>query len=327
VKTPSDTHATSTTPTSTHPGDDLTASHPKPTGDAASTTGGDASPHGDASGDATTAHAPTDPTAIANGAKIDDNADPVHSRDGQPAGDRIEAYLRARGGVAFTESDVIAALQPEAPFSTSALPGASDREPNFGMSRSPGVYPGAPTDGVERLTQPLLRPRASDKSAKTTKGGLRHATADDLAGVWEGSVIPMDSIPGPSRLLTPGVGRVRIVIQREGRLYAVGQGRIWIDTDVGRLALLSEQVQRIEHLTSKSGTPGLGAPGSQDLAGLPRVRVHTPGGTFYGKVIARDDGTVTLITDEGARVMLESYNIESAPVGVRSVVVKPVGKH
>jgi hypothetical protein len=176
-----------------------------------------------------------------------------------------------------------------------------------------------------------LRPRAADKSSNTTKGGLRHATADDLAGVWEGSVIPMDSIPGPTRLLTPGVGRVRIVIQRgeifEGRLYAVGQGRIWIDTDVGRLALLSEQVQRIEHLNSKGGTPGLGAPGSQDLAGLPRVRVHTPGGTFYGKVIARDDGTVTLITDEGARVMLESYNVEAAPTGVRSVVVKPVGKH
>jgi hypothetical protein len=140
----------------------------------------------------------------------------------------------------------------------------------------------------------------------------------------------MDSIPAPSRLLTPGVGRVRVVIQRgeifEGRLYAVGQGRIWLDTEIGRLALLSQQVQRIEHVNSTGRTPGLGAPGSQELAGLQRVRVHTPGGTFYGKVIARDDGTVTLITDEGARVMLESHDIESAPVGVHSVVIKASAK-
>ena len=136
----------------------------------------------------------------------------------------------------------------------------------------------------------------------------------------------MDSIGAPSRLLTPGVGRVRVVIQRgevfEGTLYAVGQNRVWLDTELGRLALLSDQVQRIEHLSSTGG-PGLGARGSQDLAGLPRVRVRTPGGAFYGKVIARDDGMVTLITDEGARIVLETKDVENAPLGSRTVVVKP----
>jgi len=79
-------------------------------------------------------------------------------------------------------------------------------------------------------------------------------------------------------------------------------------------------------MNSRGHTPGLGAPGSQELAGLPRVRVHNPGGTFYGKVIARDESTVTLITDEGARVMLESRDVEPAPLGVRSVVVKSAVK-
>jgi hypothetical protein len=272
-------------------------------------------------------------------ASADTDVDAAHSSTSRPAADRIESWLLAQRGPEIPGSDLGMSPHTRMPF-TSAIEdapisptgAASDRAPNFGMSRSPLTNPGAPIAGVEGSPQPLLRTRAStDHASRTASGGLRHATAEDLAGVWEGSVIPMDSIGAPSRLLTPGVGRVRVVIQRgeifEGRLYAVGQGKVWLDTGTGRLALLSDQVQRIEHLTSPSGTPGLGAPGSQELAGLPRVRVHTPGGTFYGKVISRDDTTVTLITDQGARVMLETRDVESAPVGVKSVLVKPQAKH
>ena len=245
-----------------------------------------------------------------------------------PASDVIASWLRAHGD-ASSESGAPSPLGP-APFASEALPAALDREPNYGMSRSPSENHGAPSVGLEGMTPLSLKGKFGARTAPPPNSKLRHATESDLAGIWEGSVIPMDSIGAPSRLLTPGVGRVRIVIQRgevfEGVLYAVGQNRVWLDTDLGRLALLSDQLQRIEHLSSTGGTPGLGARGSQDLAGLPRVRVRTPGGTFYGKVIARDDGTVTMITDEGARILLETKDVEPAPLGSRTVVVKPPAK-
>jgi hypothetical protein len=286
----------------------------------------------------TTATTSTSATEIAtkssDGSTVADDLD-APSNASRPAADRIESWLIAQRGPEIPGSDLGMSPHARLPFTSSALDqaassiasGSSDREPNFGMSRSPLTSPGAPNGAVEGSPQVVLRAHGYDRAGKVSSGGLRHATSEDLAGVWEGSVIPMESIGGPSRLLTPGVGRVRILIARgeifEGRLYAVGQGKVWIDTGLGRLALLSEQVQRIEHLASPSGTPGLGAPGSQELAGLPRVRVRTPGGTFYGKVLARDDATVTLITDQGARVMLESRDVESAPTGVKSVLVKP----
>jgi hypothetical protein len=313
-------------------------------------TGTETSKHGDAStlGDASTVAGSTETStssshdaAVATASATDAQPgaeifDATRLRETRLAGERIESWLHGRDGSTTADAGTSPPVSP--PFASDALPGArspieerDEHSPNFGMSRSPLTSPGAPRGGVEDRSQPILKSRFNDKSGSVTRGGLRHASADDLAGVWEGSVIPMDAISSPSRLLTPGVGRVRAVIQHgeifEGNLYAVGQGLIWIDTDVGRLALLSDQVQRIEHLTSRVRASVLGAPGSQELAGLPRVRVHTPGGTFYGKVIARDDGTVTLITDEGARVMLESRDVESAPVGVKSFVVKPPAKH
>ena len=43
---------------------------------------------------------------------------------------------------------------------------------------------------------------------------------------------------------------------------------------------------------------------------MERVRVKTPGGTFYGKVISRDEKTTTLVTDDGARLTLDSKMVE-----------------
>ncbi len=153
---------------------------------------------------------------------------------------------------------------------------------------------------------------------------LRRATASDLAGIWEGSTVPIESIDASTRMLTPSVGRVRTILYGgevfEGRLYAVGQGKVWLDTELGRLALVSDQVQKLEQLASPDGTPVLGQAGSEALAGLPRVRARTPGGMFYGKVTARDDKTVTLITDEGARITLDAPIIEPVPAS-RTVIV------
>lgn len=153
---------------------------------------------------------------------------------------------------------------------------------------------------------------------------LRRATAGDLAGIWEGSTIPVESIDASTRMLTPSVGRVRSILHGgevfEGRLYAVGQGKVWLDTELGRLALVSDQVQKLEQLASPDGTPVLGQAGSETLAGLPRVRARTPGGMFYGKVTANDGKTITLITDEGARITLDAPIIEPVPAS-RTVIV------
>jgi hypothetical protein len=147
---------------------------------------------------------------------------------------------------------------------------------------------------------------------------IREASASDLAGIWQGASIPFDAIEADSRLLTPSVGRVRVILGGgeifEGQLYAVGGKKVWLDTELGKMALLSWQVHRIEHILDADGIVTLGEDGSQDLAGLERVRVRTPGGVFYGMVIDRSDEAITLITSEGARITL------------RDAVVEPAGK-
>jgi hypothetical protein len=40
-----------------------------------------------------------------------------------------------------------------------------------------------------------------------------------------------------------------------------------------------------------------------------RQRVRTAGGVFFGRVLARDGRTVTLITDAGTRVTVEAEEI------------------
>lgn len=162
--------------------------------------------------------------------------------------------------------------------------------------------------------------------SSTSKNRMRRATKSDLAGIWEGQTIPMDRIGGPTRILTPQVGRVRTILHDgeifEGRLYAVGQHKVWLDTQLGRMALMFDQLERVDQISSPQGTPALGAPGSQALEGLPRVRVRVPGGMFYGKVTARDERTVTLITDDGARVTLETQEVEPVP-STTTVIVRP----
>jgi hypothetical protein len=152
-------------------------------------------------------------------------------------------------------------------------------------------------------------------------GALRLATQEDLAGVWDGNAIPMEALDAESRLLTPTVGRVRVLFKTgeifEGRLYAIGQGQVWLENDLGRLALYGERIQKINQTSSEGD--------AKTLQGLPRMRVRTPGGLFFGKVVARDEHHVTLVTEEGARLTLESTDVEPAPLGDTRVIgpVKP----
>lgn len=210
-------------------------------------------------------------------------------------------------------------LTPVSPFIRStrtplaALGSEPDPTPLITMAESttpvtPGES-GNPADGGrERRTQ-VVRVEDMVLLPEELSGRLREASAEEMSGVWMGASIPLDAIESGSRLLTPAVGRVRVLLGGgevfEGELYAVGKKKVWLETKLGKMALLSWQVDRIEHILTRDGTTALGEDGSQDLAGLERVRVRTPGGVFYGQVIDREGNTVTLITDQGARITLE----------------------
>jgi hypothetical protein len=175
--------------------------------------------------------------------------------------------------------------------------------------------PPAPDPGLERRTQELsvedILLLADDSGSR-----LREASASELAGVWLGATIPLDALGGPSRLLTPNVGRVRVVLTIgevfEGQLYAIGEKKVWIETELGKLALLDWQIDRIEHIVTSEGSVVVGPDGSKDLAGLKSVRVRTAGGVFYGKLLSREGASVTLVMASGARVTLDNAQVEAA---------------
>ncbi len=136
----------------------------------------------------------------------------------------------------------------------------------------------------------------------------------NVAGVWEGATVPLDVLGAPSRWLTPSVGRVRAELADgtafEGRLHSIGEGKVWIENELGRMALLGAQVRTLRQL------PPLveGAP-APDLPALPLVRVRTPGGLFQGRLLRREEGRVTLLTAEGGQVTLDDAEVELVPPG------------
>ena len=116
--------------------------------------------------------------------------------------------------------------------------------------------------------------------------------------------------------MTPAVGNVRVVLKTgeifDGRLYAVGQGQVWLEMEIGRLALSAKSVLRIDQSFSDKDAKALDS--------LPRMRVRTPGGLFFGKVLSRDEHHVTLRLEGGGRITLESTDVEPAPLGDTRVI-------
>ncbi|MAF67052.1 MAG: hypothetical protein CMJ84_15520 [Planctomycetes bacterium] len=185
-----------------------------------------------------------------------------------------------------------------------------------GVGESDEALASRPLTPASRALRTLSIPLEEMVLLPAAKGAAREADATDLADLWPTADIPLGRVDDERRLLTPKVGRVRVNLLDgavfEGRLIAVGEGKVWLELDAGRLAVMGWQVERVEHLLSPEGTPAMGTPGSERLAGLPQVRVRTPGGVFYGKLLAHDDDRVTLITAEGARVTLDDAEVSPA---------------
>lgn len=208
----------------------------------------------------------------------------------------------------------VAAIEPIAP--EPAAP-----EPALPKQEGPviRIEPGNP--GPAPVTPPVT---AVPEAEPVQEGGLRQASAEELAAVWSGASIPVEAVRGAERVMTPGVGRVRVRLARgevfEGRLYAVGQRKLWLETELGRMALLDWQVDSIEHIVTADGTPLTGGDSAGDLTGLPSVRVRTAGGVFYGKLVSRDGDSVVLVTDSGGRVTLTGAEVELAGKATTRVI-------
>jgi hypothetical protein len=234
--------------------------------------------------------------------------------------------------IAGAPHDLAAGAPPDAPARapttdlTSALP-----EGSTGAPPAPASSASAPATAEPGLA--LSRDAASaSRDARLPAdepgpGGGRRATARDLAGLWFEPTIPTHAIAGPSRLHTPNVGLVRAELLNgeflEGRLHAVGEDRIWIDVDLGRMALDAVDLRGLVQIVGQQGAP-LPA-GSQAIAGLPRVEILLPGGSLVGRIVGREGDEVTFVTETGLRMRVEPLDIRPASDG-RSRLIGRVGQ-
>jgi len=159
---------------------------------------------------------------------------------------------------------------------------------------------------------------AEAKELERMRGG--NASMIDL--VWRGETVPMEAIGASTRILTPAVGPVRVHMATldvfDGHLFAIGENKVWVDLDPGRVGLDGTAVERIERLPREVE---LNLVSSADLVTGDRVRARVPGGVIYGRVRSKTDSGVTLVTDSGARITLDNPVLES--VGkAKSVVLK-----
>ncbi len=138
--------------------------------------------------------------------------------------------------------------------------------------------------------------------------------------VWRGDTVPMDAIASPAIVMMPSVGSVRTHLHSgeiiEGRLFALGQHKVWLDMELGRIGLDGRSVERIERLPEEGEGTQLDP---DELATGRRVRARVPGGVIYGRVRSVKGTTVTLVTDSGGRITLDDPYLE--PVSDRKSVV------
>lgn len=171
-------------------------------------------------------------------------------------------------------------------------------DPGVTISELPRFGGGDPIDGTT-FDASLFSPEA-------------WMSGDLVDMVWRDTSVPLEAIAHPVRIMTPRVGFVRVTFQDktvvEGRLYAVGQNRIWLENDLGRLGLDGEGVVGFERLHPEEVQTA-----SFDTASIgkgKRVRVDVPGGALYGRVLSVIDEDVVLVTDAGARVTLHAPKLE-----------------
>ncbi len=211
--------------------------------------------------------------------------------------------------VTSTEPSEPGVFDPQSPADSSS-PAPGGLEPVGDLVAS---LLGAPGSGATPTGQPVGFPDLSGAQ-------YEWASEDQLELIWRGPSVPMEAVFAPAKTMMPRVGNVRIFTNSgdifEGRLYAVGQERVWIDAAPGRIGLDGHRIERIELLPADpqhQGSAGSAPSGK-------RVRVRVPGGVLYGRVLKVEGEDVTLALDDGGKVRVKSASVEELGSG-RAVVV------
>ncbi len=207
-----------------------------------------------------------------------------------------------------TDSQADAAQAPAPP---DAGPVASVRPRAGGEAVASGMP--APGDAATAVQPTRATAPPSPLREPEPQRVLRTATAEELRNVWSGDTIPLEALDRKSTLATPQVGPTRVVFHSgevfEGDLVAIGEGRVWLRTGAGRVALDGARVKSAQRIAPGASLNSKAAHANR-LAGLPRARVKTPGGVLTGRVLERDERVTTIITSSGARIVLESRNVD-----------------
>jgi len=210
---------------------------------------------------------------------------------------------------------------------TSAPAPGSGTEPQVGRGEDPAGDEGAVAVGSAAGREPgPANPANTVRKASfpNLDGELYDwASEDQLELIWRGSEVPLDAVSAPAKTLMPRVGNVRVFMNSgdvfQGRLYAVGQNRVWLDSNPGRIGLDGERVQRIELIPpDPDGT--VASLDETSLAGTTRVRVRVPGGLLYGRVLKAEGDEVILVPDGGGRVRVKAGDVQELGSG-RAIVV------
>jgi hypothetical protein len=167
------------------------------------------------------------------------------------------------------------------------------------------------TDMTNQISQIFgMQPEGGQDSFPDFAQGFDWVSEDMLDMIWRGNEVPMEAIGAPARTLMPHVGQVMVHMTSgevfEGRLYAVGQDTVWIDTEPGRVGLEGGAVERIALLGDLAVEAG-----SRPAPTGKRVRANVPGGWIYGRILAENGKVITLVSDDGAKVTLNDPEIQS----------------
>jgi hypothetical protein len=255
---------------------------------------------------------------------------PTRPKPETPAEPAPESAPTAKTPNAKTPEPLVAS-KPTVPASEPHSTAPKSGEPHAPLGQDP-VAP----KGDESIQSALAGPLASPSPAVPVAGatttprkasfpdfavkGYDWASEDQLELIWRGTEVPLEAVNSPAKTLMPRVGNVRVFTNSgdvfDGRLYAVGQGLVWLDGGPGRIGLDGSKVERIEVLPPEPQ----GTKPSEELAGGRHVRVKVPGGMLYGSVLKAEGEDVTLALETGGRVRVKASDIQDLGSG-RAIVV------
>ncbi len=230
----------------------------------------------------------------------------------------VETYVASTNPAPSSAGPVDSTPLPEEGESLSLLSGLGEL---FGGAPDPGAV-----DPLADATSAIASVLGVSGSAPASAAypdfsqGFEWVSEDMLDMIWRGTEIPMEAIVAPARTLMPRVGMVRLFMKSgevfEGRVYAVGQNLVWLETEPGRIGLDGGSLERYEHLAVEAS---VGRDGLVPMGNLVRVRV--PGGVLDGRILAQEGSTMTVVLDSGAKITVEDAAVEPLQTS-RAKVVK-----